>query len=623
MTGSLQQADRFASNETEFQLGALPTEQGHPLTADVSRQARADLPAAVRAFFAVDRSMFETLAAPNVAEAISDLADAMTATVRAGGRIFFTGCGSTGRLAILLESMWRKALRRLGRAHPARGRELLRMCDAVCSVMAGGDYAFIKAVEGYEDLPVFGRRQMRDAGLDRGDLVVAITEGGETSFVIGTAWAGVEAGAGAWFVYNNPDPVLRRFRRCREVLECDRIRKLCLATGPMAISGSTRMQATTAEFAVVGRALEAALAGLTGARDSRGPHVAGGTDLVDALQSQENLHAVCGLIRFEEAIYRGAGLLTYLADAYSPDLLTDTTERAPTFSVPAFARAGDDTATPSWAYLATPQADNAAAWRGLLGRDIRAVDWTADKIAAMLTEEEKSFVRTFPRIGRDEVLRFDISRSAARRRLRSADDGLLIFLVGDEAEDVRLLDSAARAVRGAAVVTERCGVCFQGSADEFARLQPRLHTFGPGLRVFPWIVSECGGPFDLTGHLAFKMIMNLASSATMCLMDRVVGNMMIAVLPSNKKLYDRAARYVARLAGVSYVDACRAVFRVMDHLRPRIVEGRDVPSPVLLAAVTLLGACEVAEAEARLAVARENSAPPEALIAVLKAPPAV
>ena len=46
-----------------------------------------------------------------------------------------------------------------------------------------------------------------------GDVVFAITEGGETSFVIGTAWEGVEAGAKVYFVYNNPDDILCRARR--------------------------------------------------------------------------------------------------------------------------------------------------------------------------------------------------------------------------------------------------------------------------------------------------------------------------------------------------------------------------------------------------------------------------
>jgi N-acetylmuramic acid 6-phosphate (MurNAc-6-P) etherase len=62
------------------------------------------------------------------------------------------------------------------------------------SVMAGGDFALIKSVEGFEDFPDFGRHQLREAGVQKGDVVVAITEGGETPFVIGTAWEGLDRG---------------------------------------------------------------------------------------------------------------------------------------------------------------------------------------------------------------------------------------------------------------------------------------------------------------------------------------------------------------------------------------------------------------------------------------------
>ena len=70
--------------------------------------------------------------------------------------------------------------------------------------MAGGDYALIKSVEGFEDFTAFGKKQITDLGVSAKDVVFAITEGGETSFVIGTAWAGVDAGAKVYFVYNNP-----------------------------------------------------------------------------------------------------------------------------------------------------------------------------------------------------------------------------------------------------------------------------------------------------------------------------------------------------------------------------------------------------------------------------------
>jgi len=88
-------------------------------------------------------------------------------------------------------------------------------------------------------------------------VVFAITEGGETSFVIGTAWEGVDSGAKVYFVYNNPDDILcRHVERSREIIKDSRIEKINLTTGHMAIAGSTRMQATSIQLCVLMTILE-------------------------------------------------------------------------------------------------------------------------------------------------------------------------------------------------------------------------------------------------------------------------------------------------------------------------------------------------------------------------------
>ena len=135
--------------------------------------------------------------------------------------------------------------------------------------MAGGDYALIKSVEGFEDFAAFGKKQMTDLGVSSKDVVFAITEGGETSFVIGTAWAGLDVGAKVFFVYNNPDEVLcEHVERSREMIQDPRIEKINLTTGPMAITGSTRMQATSIQLCVLLTILES---GARAGRASRPP----------------------------------------------------------------------------------------------------------------------------------------------------------------------------------------------------------------------------------------------------------------------------------------------------------------------------------------------------------------
>src|SRR5277367_2130615 len=197
MNGSSQaRSAEFLKISSQFKLGALVTEASHPVTANLSEVAKQDIAAALKLLFDVDddvvnkfREFIESGRAEQIKETILH-------SLKDGGRIFFTGCGSTGRLSILLDSIWRDFWQKLKETN---------WQHRAFSVMAGGDHALIKSVEGFEDFTAFGKKQMADLGVSSKDVVFAITEGGETSFVIGTAWAGIEAGAKVFFIYNNPD----------------------------------------------------------------------------------------------------------------------------------------------------------------------------------------------------------------------------------------------------------------------------------------------------------------------------------------------------------------------------------------------------------------------------------
>src|SRR5213078_1203742 len=189
-----------------------------------------------------------------------EIASSVLRAVENRGKIFFTGCGSTGRLSIQLVSIWRDFWQRQRVRGFVWSPSPEDFEDRAFSVMAGGDFALIKAVEGFEDFSAFGKKQIGDLGVSAKDVVFAITEGGETSFVIGTAWKGVEVGAKVYFVYNNPDDVLcQHVQRSREIIQEPRIEKINLITGPMSITGSTRMQATTIQLCVILTVLEMVL----------------------------------------------------------------------------------------------------------------------------------------------------------------------------------------------------------------------------------------------------------------------------------------------------------------------------------------------------------------------------
>src|SRR5689334_25397642 len=102
------------------------------------------------------------------------MADTLRDRLKNGGKVFFTGCGSTGRLSIQLVSIWRDFWQRQAteglNSVPSAGE----LEQRALAVMAGGDYALIKAVEGFEDFTAFGQKQIADLGVGKTDVVFAI-----------------------------------------------------------------------------------------------------------------------------------------------------------------------------------------------------------------------------------------------------------------------------------------------------------------------------------------------------------------------------------------------------------------------------------------------------------------
>src|SRR3984957_13654003 len=255
---SQKRSEEFLKISGQFKLGSLVTESSHPVTANLSDVAKKDTAAALGLLFEADGDVIKTFRDFVQSGKAEKIKEAVLHSLKEGGRIFFTGCGSTGRLSILLDSVWRDFWQK-----QTAGRSDFE--NRTFSVMAGGDFALIKSVEGFEDFTAFGKKQINDLGVSSKDVVFAITEGGETSFVIGTAWAGVEAGAKVYFVYNNLDDILcEQVERSREIIEDSRVERINLTTGPMAISGSTRMQATSIQLCVMLTVLEMVVRDLIG-----------------------------------------------------------------------------------------------------------------------------------------------------------------------------------------------------------------------------------------------------------------------------------------------------------------------------------------------------------------------
>jgi len=580
MSNAIEKAKKFLNEEKAFRLGELLTESSHPKTRALSETSKSNLGDGIRLLQSVDEEIPPAVEKVFQQDTFKKLVEAFFSTLKAKRRIIFTGCGATGRLSILLETAWRRFWRTLKQKHPDICVRLPKMEDLTFSIMAGGDFALIKSVEGFEDFPDFGRYQLKQAGVSPGDVVVAITEGGETPFVIGTAWQGLDIGAKVFFVYNNPSEMLQRHvQRSREIIEEPRITKLDLSTGPMAITGSTRMQATTAELLVVGCALEIALAqflkeSLTASEWAKlGFSISSPEDyhqlfarLLTELSNPETVDIMARLTEFEENIYRRHSLITYMADSVLLDVLTDTTERSPTFMIPAFRKQGDTRYPQSWAFVKNPFLPTQEAWRDLLQREPRGLEWKSDTYKQL--NVPPTLQANPPSLGNTEIYKFRIGNELETSRTDAPDSALVMIAVGDETDHL-----IGASLKGFSSGYKKTATIIIGPATAAAKTD----------ELFQFSCKLANSPLQLWHHLAVKLILNTVSTATMVRMGRVVGNAMIWLSPSNKKLIDRGSRLISQLTGCSYEQACIELHKTLEEVESRSQQAEEVPSPVALA----------------------------------------
>jgi N-acetylmuramic acid 6-phosphate etherase len=200
----------------------LKTEQRNPRTRGLDRKSTLRILRVLngedaRVALAVSREL------PKIARAV----DAIVKSLRSGGRLFYVGAGTSGRLAVLDAA----------ECPPTFGTSP----KILQAIIAGGSRAVQGAVEGAEDSAKNGVRDLRKAGVKRGDVVVGLAASGTTPYVIGAVQFATKRGAVTVGVTSNSGSPLAR--AVNIVIAPD--------TGPEAISGSTRLKAGTAQKMVL------------------------------------------------------------------------------------------------------------------------------------------------------------------------------------------------------------------------------------------------------------------------------------------------------------------------------------------------------------------------------------
>lgn len=171
---------------------------------------------------------------PTIAKAV----DAITARFKQNGRLIYIGAGTSGRLGVLdaVECV------------PTFGVPP----EKVVGVIAGGDRAMYRAVEGAEDSPTLGQQDLTELALTKEDVVVGIAASGRTPYVIGALTYANEIGAETIALSCNQDAEISAFANIAiEVI-----------VGAEVLTGSTRLKAGTAQKLVLNMLSTASMIGI-------------------------------------------------------------------------------------------------------------------------------------------------------------------------------------------------------------------------------------------------------------------------------------------------------------------------------------------------------------------------
>lgn len=175
----------------------------------------------IETFLTQERAAQTALAycAPQIAR----LADAIANTLQAGGRLFYAGAGTSGRLA-LLDAV---------ECGPTFGIE----AGLIIPLLAGGDRAFLTAVEGAEDDPQAAIAALTAERFSKADILIGIAASGATPFTLAAITHANQTGAITGSITNNPNtPIARAAQIAIEI-----------NSGPEIIAGSTRLSAGTTQ----------------------------------------------------------------------------------------------------------------------------------------------------------------------------------------------------------------------------------------------------------------------------------------------------------------------------------------------------------------------------------------
>jgi len=203
-------------------LSSLPTEAVNPRTRDLSRVSTLDALRLIN-----DEDQLVALAVREVLPEVAMAIEAIAPRLAEGGRLFYIGAGTSGRLGVVDAS----------ECPPTFGVSP----ELVQGIIAGGPQAVFRSQEGAEDVREHGARDLKEAGFSARDCLVGLAASGRTPYVLGALEYARFKGAFCAGVSVNANGAMKTL--------CDVY--IAPIVGPEALTGSSRMKAGTAQKLVL------------------------------------------------------------------------------------------------------------------------------------------------------------------------------------------------------------------------------------------------------------------------------------------------------------------------------------------------------------------------------------
>lgn len=249
----------------ELDLSAMTTERRNPDTMELDIMPSLEIVKAMnredaRVPKAIERHL------PEIAQAV----DWAVSSLKRGGRIFYMGAGTSGRLGVCDAA----------ECPPTFGVDP----GLVVGLIAGGDGAFLKAVEGAEDSRDLGRRNLEERQLTDRDIVIGLAASGRTPYVLGGLEYARSMGAHTVAISCNEGSAIGKAAELAIEVE----------VGPEVLTGSTRLKAGTAQKLILNMISTASMVGVGKVYQNL---------MVDVIQTNEKLH-----VRAENIVMEATGV---------------------------------------------------------------------------------------------------------------------------------------------------------------------------------------------------------------------------------------------------------------------------------------------------------------------------